>query len=91
MVCTDTPAMLAVREFCSAPVILILSDESPDTSASDNLLRFTLGATPVGIDREWLDDQAEIQRRWSPYVGRIDLREPFTRIREAIDKARKAA
>lgn len=91
IVCTDTPAMLAVREFHSTPVLLVLPDEPEVAPNPDHLVRFTLGATSVGIEREWLDDQAEIQRRWEPYVGRIDLSEPFTRIRDAIDEARKAA
>ncbi|MFO0817743.1 MAG: hypothetical protein U1A77_07375 [Pirellulales bacterium] len=90
IVCTDTSAMLAVREFYSSPVLLVLNDSTAPAS-DESWERFRLGATHVAIESEWHDDRAEVLRRWEPYVGRIDLYEPFTRIRDAIDEARKAA
>ncbi len=62
-----------------------------DAPAETELIFFRLGKNRVAVESAWAGDQDESQRRWQPYLGRIDLAEPFTRIRDAIDEARKAA
>lgn len=59
--------------------------------AEPELISFKLGKNTVAVESTWASDQDESRRRWEPYLGRIDLAEPFTRIRDAIDEARKAA
>ncbi|MFO0906178.1 MAG: hypothetical protein U0939_24435 [Pirellulales bacterium] len=87
-ICTDQPDMLALRDASSSPVLLVLADED---DLPKQLTRFSLGGDKVAVENNWQQDRDEIKRRWEPYVGRIDLPEPFTRIRDAIAEARKAA
>ena len=89
-VCTDQPDMLAAREFTSSPLVLILT-ESQEDDLPRNLTRFSLASEKVAVETEWQQDREEVKRRWEPYIGRIDLPEPFTRIRDAIAEARRAA
>jgi len=107
-VCTDRQPVLAVRDFVSVPVALVLPPESPQAVPSatelDNsafglrfnlphaggrLLTFELGknrlAVPLGAD----SDRALIAERLDPLVNGFDLLEPFQRIREAIEEARR--
>jgi hypothetical protein len=66
-------------------------DTAADASAVHDLIQFKLGKNTVAVEAAWERDQNESRQRWEPFVGRIDLAEPFTRIRDAIDEARKAA
>jgi hypothetical protein len=62
-----------------------------DSPPKPELIRFKLGKNTAAVESAWAGDQDESRRRWEPYLGRIDLAEPFSRIRDAIDEARKAA
>lgn len=87
LIATDCEAALAVREFCSIPVVLILK---PDVSSvSESLLRFKLGATEVAIPGLFSGDRELILRRWQTQMPSADFTEPFSRIHEAIEEAQR--
>lgn len=90
LICTDRAPLLAVREFHSTPIVLVLGDDEPPADSPPSVA-FSLGAARVAVEAAWQSDEAEVCRRWEPYLGRVELHEPFTRIRDAIDEARKAA
>jgi hypothetical protein len=60
-------------------------------SGSTSLAEFTLGVHPAAVLEQHASDQDVVRERYLPYAGRLDLREPFDRIREALDEARRGA
>jgi hypothetical protein len=54
------------------------------------LLEFDLDGFPLAVSPSWSDDCEAVKSVWRELAG-LDLREPFTRIREAIEEAQKAA
>ncbi|MBC7855152.1 MAG: hypothetical protein IAF94_17105, partial [Pirellulaceae bacterium] len=91
LVCTDAEAMLAAREFCDVPLLLV-------QAAEDGLLStrhgesFTLGRRKVLTASSHADDQGIALEKWSAiHADALDLLEPFTRIREALEEAQKSA
>lgn len=91
LVCTNSPLMLSVREFSAAPVLLVLPPETPASQWPANIHRFELAGQPVGLAPANADDRAEVLRLWQAHPTIVSLHEPFQRIREAIDEARKSA
>ncbi len=114
LVCTDVEPALAVRDFVSLPVVLVLprSPSSDDTAiagqpnkslrldaghnqvpapAFARLSPFTLGAQKLAVLSTHEQDRQQVMDRWSPYTDHLDLQEPFTRIREAIEEAQRSA
>ncbi len=53
------------------------------------LRSFTIGPRQLAVLEAYPRDAEVVQREWERYVGEVDLQEPFCRIREAIDEARK--
>jgi len=90
LLCTDQLEALASREFHAIPTLLVI-DAAGTSSPPPELVQFKLGKNRVAVEPAWAGDESESLRRWEPFVGRLDLAEPFTRIRDAIDEARKAA
>ena len=86
-ICTDCEPALAVREFCSIPVVLVLGATA--LSASSPIVQFRLATQTVAVASTFGNDQDLIQRRWQLCNSSIDLHEPFTRIHEAIEEARR--
>ena len=89
VVCTNVEPMLEVREFASVPVVLIATDRSAALPSS--LLRFQLGSQAAAVRTADGDDRDELLKLWPKLNTVVDLTEPFTRIREAIEEARKVA
>lgn len=109
---TDVERVLAVRDFVSLPVALVLGadDESvaggPEPFASDpatqtsvwrvdaphrpagHLTQFAVGRNRLAVARD--ADRDAIARRLEN-LGEFDLREPFGRIREAVEEAHKGS
>ncbi|NDC54542.1 MAG: hypothetical protein EBZ74_09700 [Planctomycetia bacterium] len=81
VVLTDVESMLAVRPHTSLPVGLV--------SHGDAGAGFALGGAcvsgPAG-DQAW---EAAVRERLEPLAEAVDLREPFDRIRAAIEEAQK--
>jgi hypothetical protein len=91
LVCTNSPLMLSVREFIAAPVLLVLPPETSSRDWPTDIHRFEVGGHQVGLDSSNADDRAEVLRLWQAHPTIVSLHEPFQRIREAIDEARKSA
>ena len=106
LICVDVPELLDMRATSEQPIVLVLDDEQDESvgrehrshsatiepqDATDSLVRFALDDNPTAISGEWIGDRAEIERTWPTFANRIRLTEPFARIREAIDEARKSA
>ena len=91
LVCTNSPLMLSVREYSSAPVLLVLPPDTPADQWPGGIQRFELSGQTVGLDASQASDRAEVIRRWEEHPTIVSLFEPFQRIREAIDEARKSA
>ena len=88
LVCTDAAAMLAAREFSDVPLLLVQSTENGE--AGDVSKAFALGRRKVVPASTHLDDQSIALERWSTaHADSLDLLEPFTRIREALEEAQK--
>jgi hypothetical protein len=59
---------------------------------SANVLRhFSLGAYRLAVDALHGQDEQVLTNCWSHFADQIELGEPFDRIREAIDEARRGA
>ena len=88
LVCTDAEPMLAAREFSDVPLLLVPSLEG--SNLEPNLgERFALGRNQVVTTH--LGDQAIVIERWNTaQADSLDLLEPFTRIREALEEAQKS-
>ena len=84
VVCVDCEALLAAREFTHVPMVRVL--ESQDGEAG-----FMLANHRVVAARHFGSDEHLIRAAWPAAAEHLDLREPFQRIREALDEAHRAA
>lgn len=64
---------------------------TPPPAGSIRLHRFTLGALQLAVSESHRDDQSQVVSQWQPHAQDFDLAEPFGRIRDAIEEARRAA
>jgi len=99
LVCTDCAEALAMREEAPCPVVWVSmeSDTSDKTAyridashspvGNHHLRSFQLGSAQVSLQEKFADDETLIQSLWQDKVIDLDLCEPFTRIREAIEEA----
>jgi hypothetical protein len=55
------------------------------------LLSFELGRNRLAVAERMAADRDAILKQFSESMGGLDLSEPFTRIREAIEEAQQAA
>lgn len=83
VVCTDSEPVLSVRECTEIPVILLVNREVPDS--------FPLGLNAATTAPRFAADQQTICDHWPTQAEHLDLLEPFTRIREALDEAQRTA
>ena len=89
LVCTDADAMLAAREFSEVPLVLVQTEES-ERKAENESASFTLGLRKVITDMNYNNDQGSVREKWNAaHADSLDLLEPFTRIREALEEAQK--
>jgi hypothetical protein len=88
LVCTDAAAMLAAREFSDVPLLQVQSADHQDAAEASK--SFALGRRRVVAAPTHPDDQAIALEKWSTaHSDSLDLLEPFTRIREALEEAQK--
>jgi hypothetical protein len=89
LVCTDTQPMLAAREFSDVPLVLVQTAEGSELKTSNLGEPFALGRNQVVTTRP--GDQAMAAEKWNTaHADALDLLEPFTRIREALEEAQKS-
>jgi hypothetical protein len=92
LVCTDSEAMLAVRDHTHIPVALVNNDEAAGaTAGSSSSAAFRLGQNDLVLPAPYAADEQTIRQHWPAQADHLDLAEPFTRIREALDEAQKTA
>jgi len=114
VVCTDREPVLAVREFVSVPVVLVLPpddhpadvDDRPasedrlpadtpqetlrvDSPHGNGLITFRLGRNRLAVPDSGADDRRLVADELGKLSDAFDLAEPFQRIREAIEEARR--
>jgi hypothetical protein len=104
VVCTDVEAALALRDYTSLAMALVLAapDESTTANptspwrvdaahtASPHLSWFSVGRNSMAVAHGRDGDRQTIVAQ-SDILGEFDLSEPFERIREAIEEAHKGA
>ncbi len=90
LVCTDAEAMLAAREFSDVPLVLVHAAED-ELQSSGHYAPFALGRRKVVAASTHPADQGIVLEKWSSiHADALDLLEPFTRIREALEEAQKS-
>lgn len=90
LVCTDAEAMLAAREFSDVPLLLMQTTEESDLKTSHLGESFALGRRRIFAACGQPDDRAIAIEKWGTvHADSLDLLEPFTRIREALEEAQK--
>jgi hypothetical protein len=95
VVCTDVAPMLAVRDHISAPVVMVAEKAEETASvrfdAAHSLLPdFHLGRHRLFVAPGFVDDRTLVTERLATLAEHFDLREPFGRIREAIEEAQRS-
>ena len=105
VVCVDRPEALAARAFAAMPLALLLPDDADTAPSGDvagpalridaphggvSLVTFQGGRRRLAVSREHPADEALVRERLSHLAEHFDLREPFDRIREAIEEAQRA-
>ena len=105
VLCTDREPTLAVSQYVGPTVVLVLPDDEPDhdaTGQGEKLFRLDaahrgglkhirLGRNRLAVPEEAVNERGELDGRIVELVQAFDLSEPFARIRQAIEEARRAA
>ncbi|MCI0361199.1 MAG: hypothetical protein L0211_22185 [Planctomycetaceae bacterium] len=92
LVCTDSEAMLAARDHTHFPVALVAGDQPVGATAGlPSSAAFCLGQNHLLLPAPYAADEQTIRQHWPAQADHLDLAEPFTRIREALDEAQKTA
>ena len=91
VVFTDSDVMLAARDFCRTPLVLVLQDEAARSAELRSAAPFSLAANRAVTAPRYAHDEQTIRAAWPPQAEHLDLLEPFTRIREALDEAQRTA
>jgi hypothetical protein len=86
VVFTDREPVLAAGELAEVPVVLVLAGEG-----SSGLVTFDVGRNRLALPRRAEGARQQVVERLAEAAESLDLAEPFTRIREAIEEAQQAA
>jgi hypothetical protein len=93
VVCTDSEAVLAVRDFTILTVVLVL-DHVAGTSGGELTgalgAAFALAKSRVVTAPHYASDEQAIRAAWPAQADQLDLLEPFARIREALAEAQRS-
>lgn len=103
-VCTDVEPVLSAREFVSVPVVLLEGSNvdsrqqrldaahiSTPAPMGRQLLQFKLADREAAVAEEHARDRDKVIEHWNPHVNAMDLFEPFSRLREAVEEAQRGA
>ena len=91
-VCIESPAMLAAREFTHFPLVLVLGEQTTSRDPEPGTASpFRLARNEVLTAQQFSSDEQAIKAAWPAHADQLDLSEPFTRIREALDEAQRSA
>jgi hypothetical protein len=105
VICTDQEAALAVADYTAVPVVLVLGSTSTAGEAAAGVTHrldaahpanpvlhcFRLGENELALPQRAAGQVQQIAARLDGLAESFDLAEPFTRIREAIEEAQRAA
>ncbi len=87
LVCTDVKSL---RVEAGVPLVMILAED--EVQAGGDAVTFRLGTNWASLPAQRAAEQPAIENRWQQLSAvQLDLREPFGRIREALEEAQKAA
>ena len=90
LVCTDRQAAMCAGEFVDTHVALIVSAEEVSQNVSDRQLEeFHLGRNHLAVPGRLAGEREAVTERLADLGKSFDLSEPFGRIREAIEEARR--
>jgi len=87
VVLTDCPPVLAARSLIEIPLLLVLDGAAGFEAASG----FALAKSRVTTAPAYAGDEQAVLAVWPHEADQFDLREPFDRIRQAIEEAQKGA
>ncbi len=101
VVCTDLPAVMALRKVANIPLALVVAGQAETTEASPSKKYrvdaagasrgfqdlFHIGRNALSVDVSHAGDSRLVQERMAGLDEQFDLQEPFARIREAIQEA----
>lgn len=89
MVCTDSTLMLSAAAASAVPTVQVRTDSQEQV---EGLLSITLGENEILLPQNRAAEQPDLERFWrEANAERLDLGEPFGRIREALEEAQRAA
>jgi hypothetical protein len=91
VVCTDRPAVLAVRGFVPLPTVLVDTGDIDSSDESNALMRFLFGRNKLAVPVARLSDREAVCERLQKVGEAFDLGEPFGRIRAAIEEAQRGS
>ena len=89
LVFTDQTTTLCLREFISVPVVLVDVNHYGDVGEA-SLHSFTLGKLHAAIENRFSSDHPLVFDHWQTHGQSLDLTEPFSRIRSALEEAQKS-
>jgi len=89
VVLTDVEHALSARPHIDLPLAIVATDAS--SLLRPLLLPLKIGPHHLAVDVNYSADKAAITERLSSQLDHLDLLEPFTRIREALEEAQKSA
>ncbi|MCH5377729.1 MAG: hypothetical protein JJ992_27550, partial [Planctomycetes bacterium] len=64
---------------------------TPAPAGTLRLHHFAIGRLRLAVSENHREDESRIVSQWQPHADDFDLAEPFGRIREAIEEARRTA
>lgn len=91
-VCTDVEPAMSVDDTIDVPVVLVRSQTADATTPPTPALHwFSISNADVAVAAKNEQDTQKVSELWAPHEGNLDLREPFDRIREALEEAQRKA
>jgi hypothetical protein len=88
---TEEPTSETARSTAARQLRLDEARSGPPSPFALRLHAFHVGSRHLAVLQEHEADAEIIAQRWEPLAAEFDLQEPFGRIREAIDEARRSA
>lgn len=90
LILTDREQILELRNHLDQPVALVEADEAAGSANSDNDPPIKLGRQNLRFHRGHTDDRSIVSGRAQHVPADADLKEPFERVREALQETLKS-